>query len=362
MFKAIFVTAPRAIGRFAADFWSGYTPFGQFMLTLAAIAIVVDAVICYNYGITNTFWHGVGFALLAIVLAILPDAAAQEWEKSAKGSAIAIAVGCCFLAPVAYQSHLGYSASVRVGDINLTQAKLEVKDNDREAIERARSDKKLAEAAIARLKWLPVDVTAEGAAAAIANMEGDRIFTRSRQCAQVTIKESREFCDRLTELRKQKAAVEDLSRERKRLDDANAWLNKATEKIASADNTQSAVVNQTKVASQLLNLIRGKSSEETLDPDRYTQTFVNTGIAGANSLAFMIMAPLCWFVAGRNRRKEDEHEPAIAHQETVATPANDDGKLFPTVNLTVQEAKGSDWLKELIARPEMQQLMNGKAA
>lgn len=317
MFKAI-----RSLFRFVAEYWKGYTAFGQFFLTLAAIAGVVDAIICFNYGVTQTFWHGVGFALLAVVIGVLPDAAVQEWDKGNRGSAITAFVGCALMAPVAYQSHLGYSAGVRVGDINLTQAKTEVKNNDREAIERAKSDKKLAEAAIARLKWLPTDVTADGAAAAIANMEGDRVYVRSRQCAQVTVKESRDFCDKLTELRKQKAAVEDLNRERARLDAANAWLNKATEKVASADNTQSAVVNQTKVASQLLNLIRGKSSEETMDPDRFTQTFVNTGISGANSLAFMLMFPLCWLMAGRNRRRrEDENElPAEIETSTKEAP------------------------------------------
>lgn len=313
MFKALF--------RFIANYWKGYTAFGQFMLAIAAVAIVVDAVICYNYGITQTFWHGVGFALLAIVLAVVPDAAAQEWEKGAKGSAIAIAIGCCFLAPVAYQSHLGYSASVRVGDINITQAKHEVADNNKQDIADARKEKEMAEAAIKRLSWLPTDVTATGIAAEIANMEGDRIYVRSKQCANVTVKESRDFCDKLTSLRKSKGAVEDLSKARERLDNANAWLARATRKVETAEVHQSAVVNQTKVASQLFNLMRGQSADQAINPDKVTQTFVNTGIAGANSLAFMIMAPLCWFVAGRNRRRRsDEQETEIDNTPKADEP------------------------------------------
>lgn len=321
MFKFLF-SIPGHAARFLASYWKGYTAFGQFMLTIAAVAIIVDAVICFNYGVTQTFWHGVGFALLAIALAIVPDAAAMEWEKGAKGSAVAIGLGCCVLAPVAYQSHLGYSASVRVGDINLTQAKQEVKNNDREAIDRARSDKKLAEAAIARLGWLPTDVTASGIAAEIAakneaiRQEKLKVKKGTKDgCGPNCLKLTNELAD----LEKRKGAIEDLTRERERLAAANAWLNKATEKVANADNTQSAVVNQTKVASQLLNLVLGKSSEETLDPDRFTQTFVNTGIAGANSLAFMIMAPLCWFVAGRNRRRQREDEHASEEKIEMKT-------------------------------------------
>lgn len=317
MFRAI-----RHVGRFLAKFWSGYTGFGQFMLTLAAVAIVVDAVICYNYGVTQTFWHGVGFALLAVVLAVLPDAAYEEWQKKAYGSAVGIVAGCCFMVPVAYQSHLGYSASVRVGDMNIVNAKAEARDNDRDSIEQARKDKAMAEAAIARLKWLPSNVTSAGLDAEIKNLEGDRIYARSKQCANVTLPESRAFCDRITELRKQKAASEDLTKERARLDAANAWLNRAKEKVASTEVAQSAVANQTKVASQLFNLMRGQDAKDAINPDTITQTFVNTGIAGANSLAFLLMAPLCWFVAGRNRRKDAETLASTPANvvETVAKP------------------------------------------
>lgn len=320
MFRAIFAL-PGHTARFAAKFWSGYTGFGQVMLTLAAVAIVVDAVICYNYGVTNTFWHGVGFALLAAVLAVMPDAAYEEWQKKAYGSAVAIAAGCLIMLPVAYQSHLGYSASVRVGDINIVAAKSEVRDNRRGSIEQARKDHAMAEAAIERLKWLPSTVTVDGAEADIKNLEGDRIYARSRQCTNVTLPESRAFCDRLTELRKQKAAAEDLSKERARLDAANAWLNRANERLENTEVAQSAVANQTKVASQLYNLMRGQAASDAINPDTVTLAFVNTGIAGANSLAFLLMAPLCWFVA--NRYRKQGHGLFSDSLETVASkPAN----------------------------------------
>lgn len=299
---------PRIIAGATANFWRGYTPFGQFFLSLAAVAIVVDAVICYNYGITQTFWHGVGFALLAIVIAVLPDAAAQEWERGGKGSAWTIALGCVLMLPVAYQSHLGYSAGVRVGDIRVTQAKMDVADDNRDSIEQARRDKASAEAAIARLKWLPADVTANGIAAEIdTKNEAIRQETRRGGCGPNCLRLRGE----LAELEKRKGAIEDLTKEKARLEAANNWLKNAKEKVASAETVNSTTVNQNRVASQLFNLMRGQSAADAINPDKVTETFVNTGISGANSLAFMLMAPLCWFVAGRNRRKDNPHTAEV---------------------------------------------------
>lgn len=312
MFKPI-----QAICAFAANYWRSYTSFGQFMLTLAAFAIIVDAAICFKYGISQTFWHGVGFALLAVVIAVLPDAAAQEWDKGAKGSAFGIITGVLLMLPVAYQSHLGYSASVRVGDINLIAHKTEAAANNKDSIEQARKDKAMAESAIARLSWLPTDVTASGIAAEIdTKQEAIRQETKRGGCGPQCLKLRGE----LAELEKRKGALEDLSKERERLAAANAWLNKAKDKVENSEVAQSAVSNQTKVASQLWNLMSGKSAEDAINPDTVTQTFVNTGIAGANSLAFMLMAPLCWFVAGRNRRK-DMPEPTVSVAHSV--PASD---------------------------------------
>lgn len=313
MFKAA-----RSLATFAATYWRSYTSFGQFMLALAVVAIGVDAAICYKYGITQTFWHGVGFALLAIVVAVMPDAAAQEWDKGAKSSAVAIMGATLLMLPVAYQSHLGYSASVRVGDINVTRAKSEMRDNDVDSIAQARKDKEMAEAAIKRLSWLPVEVTASGVRASIANMEGDQVYRRSKQCSNVTLPESRAFCDRLTDLRKQLAGAESLDAEKARLAAANAWLDRAKDKLASAGAPQqSAVVNQTNVAAQLWLTLTGTDAEKAINPDAVTTTFVNTGIAGANSLAFMLMAPLCWFVAGRNRKPDTEMPQPEAANDTM---------------------------------------------
>lgn len=324
-------------GRAIANFWAGYTSFGQFFLTLAAIAIGVDAVICYNYGITQTFWHGAGFALLAVVIAVLPDAAASEWEKGAKLSAFAIGLGCIPLVPVAYQSHLGYSAGVRVADIRVTQAKMDVASDDRDSIDQARRDKASAEAAIARLKWLPTDVTASGIAAEI-SAKNEAIRQEKLKVKKGTKDGCGPNCQKLmnelAELEKRKGAIEDLSKEKGRLQAANDWLNKAKEKVASAETVNSTTVNQNRVASQLFNLMRGQSAADAINPDKVTETFVNTGISGANSLAFMLMAPLCWFVAGRNRRrKEDETDTTlVAHPQFTAKPS------APVHTITLQGA------------------------
>ena len=90
----------------------------------------------------------------------------------------------------------------------------------------------------------------------------------------------------------------------KRIEATQRILDDKTNVAAKTEYKSSAVVNQTNVAAQLYLAMTGETPEKAIDPDKVTFSFVNIFIAGAGSLAFMIMAPVGFFVSGRNRRDD----------------------------------------------------------
>ena len=105
------------IGTFLAKQWQQYTEFGQFLWILALCAITVDAGISYEFGSTLSYLHAAGFALVAVAFCIMPDVAALEFRKGRKTVGGWMAAACLPLGFVAFLTHVGYSASIRIGDM-----------------------------------------------------------------------------------------------------------------------------------------------------------------------------------------------------------------------------------------------------
>lgn len=305
--------------KFAREYYRQFTPIGQFWLSLGILALIVDAIISYKYGVTLTTMHGIGFALVAIFFALLPDQAWSEFEGKRAASGTILAILCIPLGLVALYSHLGYGASVRVGDVQQATVQNAKYDGGREQVEEAKGTLKMftqrlgsleadRAALIAANPWAPT-VSAEGLKAQLAAMEGDMVFKRSKSCADVTLKESRSFCDKRADLQTKIGNVEKVNDLGAQIASLNTQIEgtrkviaTAREKADATSYTSSAVVNQTNVAAQLFMALNGAEPAKAIDPDKVTFSFVNIFIAGAGSLAFMIMAPVGFFVAGRNRR------------------------------------------------------------
>lgn len=305
------------------NFFGNYTPFGQLVLSLAVMAIIVDAVICYQYGISQTTMHGIGFALLAVVVAIMPERAADAWNKGARGPALAIAVAMLPLIPVAYQSHLGYSAGVRVGDIHKASAQNvrydDVRSNVMSLEEQIKFWTARRESLIKQNGWTAT-VTADALRAKLPGLElAIKLETERRGCKTICEAKTRER-DEVVSRIKVLEESQDLSG---KIAQATTQLAALREKSAATKTGESIVVNQNNVAAQLYLALTGATATDAIKPDSVTMTFVNTGISGANSLAFMIMAPLLWFVASLERRARREDEaitPAAPLPTTFTTP------------------------------------------
>jgi len=315
--------------------FDGFTAVGKFWLLLALAALVVDAAIAYQFGVTMTTLHGLGFALVAIFFALVPDASYTEYEKGRGKSAFALGILCIPLGAVAFYSHLGYGAGVRLTDIQQTgvhNAKFSDKvDNtkkldDKIAFLEKRRDTLDAEmAALVNTKVGEWAITVRPSSAAeldgaisAKTLERDQEAARGG-CKSRCLAREQELAH-LTALRAKAAEIEANEKQHAA---AVEGLAKARQQVAETDYESSSVVNQTSVAAQLFLAWTGADPEKAISPDSVTTSFTNIFIAGGGSLAFMLMAPVGFFVAGRNRvkRAEDDPEPEAPRAAFKARPA-----------------------------------------
>lgn len=282
--------------------YASYTTTGKTWLTLGLVALIVDAAICYRYGITLTFWHAVGFALVAIFFALLPDAAYSEVEHKRYASGVALSLLCIPLGTVAFYSHLGYGAGVRLGDMQQTGVQNTKYEDGRKKVE---ENKKLVE------MWTSTKTQLEADNAWVASVSADGLKAQVA-AAQLAIDQEarRGGCGpKCLVLTQQKGDLENRIAVAEKVSDLTNRIDAAQRKIdeyrAASEQTEyrsSAVVNQNNVAAQLFLAFTGEAPDKAIDPDQVTTNFTSIFIAGGGSLAFMIMAPVGFFVAGRNRK------------------------------------------------------------
>lgn len=338
--------------------YASYTTTGKTWLTLGIVALIVDAAICYKYGITLTFWHAVGFALVAVFFAMLPDAAYSEIENRRIASGIALSLLCIPLGMVAFQSHLGYGAGVRLGDMQQTgvqntkyeDGRAKVAEN-KALVEMWTATKNELEAQNA---WV-ASVSADGlkAQVAAATLSIDQEAKRGG-CGPKCLERTKEKAD----LENRIAIAEKVSDLTNRIDAAQRKIDEYRVASEQTDYRSSAVVNQNNVAAQLYLAFTGAAPDQAVDPDSVTQSFTSIFIAGGGSLAFMIMAPVGFFVAGRNRLQHVEEPAPVAAPKPAEAPRApaaavlDGGALQPSRNehTTIHVREENREALELIAR------------
>lgn len=296
------------------SYWQSYTPRGQFWLALGLLMLAVDAALSFAYGITQTTLHGIGFALVAVMFALLPDAAREEWEHGRKLGASVLGLLCIPIGAVAYYSHIGYGAGVRVGDMQRATITNVRHQDTRDSVQEARATlvtfSKRLEDLEQRNAWMPT-VTADGLRAEIETKdEAIRQEERRGGCGPrcLALKQER------AALEARRATVEQRTDLTDRIAAARAVVDRAREQSAKTSTVQSSVVNQNHVGAQLWLAISGIDAAKTIHPDEVTTSYVNLMVAGAGALAFMLLAPIGMYMAGRNRRIDhDAAKPSLAN-------------------------------------------------
>lgn len=287
------------VGTFLSTQWRQYTPLGQVLWILALVAIVVDAGISYEFGSTLSYLHAAGFALVAIAFCVLPDVAAMEVRKGNKAAAGWIALACAPLGMVAFLTHVGYSASIRVGDMQQSDVSNVKYEDTRGAVKDAEGKIKFFTDRIAALKeanpWI-TSVSADGLKAQGPALE-EAIAQESRRggCGPKCLALKKELADVMERAGK----AEELSKHETMLLAAQNGLEKARAIAKSTNYVSSTAVNHTDTLFKALSLVRFQPVDNVTMTEREA---TNTGIMGASSLAFLLLAPLFYFAAGLNRR------------------------------------------------------------
>lgn len=305
---------------FAASQWNQYTPIGQMLFILALGAMIVDAGISYQYGSSMTTLHAWGCALVAIGCAVFPDIAISEAAKKQFGNAAFFAAATLLIAPVAFQNHVGYSAGVRVGDINHVSAQRVVHEDTRSTVDEDKAALAMWTERLAKLEadkgWV-ASVSADGLRAQIdAADEAVKQEEKRGGCGPncLRLKKKR------AEIGERIASAEERDSITKQIAATKVKLDQARTQAASAKVDNSPVFNQTQVNGQLYNLLVARTSnEDAIKPTPVIMTVANILVAGGTSLAFMILAPAFYIGAGRNRRDPSKEPPAPAKSEKADT-------------------------------------------
>lgn len=303
LFKAIpsaIASAIVGIGNFLSGQWRQYNQMGQFLWILALIAMIVDAGIAYEFGSTLSYLHAGGFALVALAFCILPDVASLELRKGNKVAAGWIGIACVPLGFVAFMTHVGYSASIRVGDMQQTEVQNTNWKAQQDAVTEEKTNLEMWKAQLASLKeqngWTAT-VTAEGLRAQLASAE-----------KRVELEGKRGGCkSKCLKLMEEKAALEGKIATAEKVDDLSKRI-EATQRIidgkrtvaANMDFKSSAAANHNDTLFKALHLVAAGDFKEAVSMTEREAT--NTGVMGLSSIAFLLLAPLFYLAAGLNRR------------------------------------------------------------
>lgn len=322
----------KGIVRPISDYFRQYTPTGRVLLVIAIFALIVDAGIAYKYGVSQTTLHGLGFALMALFFAILPDQAYSAFRAGRWGMGCLFAVAALPIGAMAYYSHLGYGASVRTGDMQQasiqdaryedTRAKVEMaRRNMASALKRREFLQSKREEMLSAQPWAAT-ATATAQRKIVADLEAAAAREAGRggcgpRCesihAQVKAEQEKlgalesrvRFDDEIAKLDKQIAATKE-------------WLESSAAEAKVTTAGDSSVQRQNVTAGQLVKLMRGASDADAIKPTQAELIIANLMITGGGSLAFMLMAPLGFLMAGLYRREEDDEDVSrTVSRETV---------------------------------------------
>lgn len=300
---------------FLGSQWRQYTPFGQLLFLVALGLLVADAGISYQYGKAQTMLHAYGFMMLAVAFCLLPDVAVSAGRNGNTGGAVAMGLASLLIGGVVAQSHLGYGGGVRMGAMQehgfQTMKAADVRDGVKsETANLATLRLALKSATMERDQlrmanpWAAT-TTAPALEADIANAEGDFIFKRSKACKDVTVPESRVFCDKLKDLRAQLgtikelgAAADNIGKVQARIEAAQAKIDGRTATAAATKVESNVVVNQNAIAAVLVNWWNGERGASAITPTATQQQVANIAIAAFNALGFLVAAPALMVAAG----------------------------------------------------------------
>lgn len=289
-------------------------PFGRFFFGLGFISLIVAAGMTFKFGWSMSVLHALGLAVLSIVAGFLPEAAYRMSEEGKTGLGILVAALAIPLLSVEYFSHVGYTVGQRVENTQQASVHNTKFDDTRETLASNKANLAMWREHLAKLQaenaWVAT-VSADGLRAQVeaATMAIDQEKARGG-CGPKCLARMKEKGG----LEERIALAEQASDLTKKIEATQKIIDGATEKAAAATFESSPVVNQTAFVAKMVGW--------SLNPDAATQEGSQIGISASLALANVLLTPLCFLVAGRNRRPaESDSEPLRreAHREDFRT-------------------------------------------
>jgi hypothetical protein len=287
-------------------FFDEYTPRGKILLICAIVALAIDAAISWQYGITQTRMHAAGFAMVAILFAILPEHAYDAFARGYKKMGWGLVLLCLPVGSAAYYTHLGYGSSIRVG--NVSEAKVQnVKYTDaRDQVVDNKANLEMWKTQLAKLKtenaWSAA-VTADGLRARLPALELAIAQEAKRKgCGPICLARTKER----DEVQSQIATTEAMSDLTRRIEATQKLVDKYREQSAQTKHQESPIHNQIAAGAKIWNMVSGGSAGDIVNPDDVTVAIADIGITANGSFAFMLMAPGFFLLASMYRRREEE--------------------------------------------------------
>lgn len=273
------------------------TPYGRFFYGLGMVSLAVAAGMTFKFGWSMSVLHAFGLGVLSIVAAFLPESAYRLSEDGHKGLAVVVGLLAIPLLGVEYFSHCGYTVGQRVGNVQQTSVQNAKYDDARDSLKSDRTNLEIWRKQLA-------DLQAQQPWVASVKAEGLRAEREAQQKA-VDLEAARKGCKakcqaemaKLAEIDKRISAAEQAADLTKRIEATQRVIDSKTEVASKAEFESSPVVNQTAFVSKLVGW--------SLTPTAGTQEASQIGISASLALANVLLTPLCFLVAGRQRRRQD---------------------------------------------------------
>lgn len=278
-------------------------PFGRFFFGIGCLLLLVGAAMTFKFGYSMSVLHALMLGGLSIVAAFLPEAAYRMFEDGKPALAFVIGALSVPLLGIEYFSHIGYTVGQRVENTQQTSVHNTKYDDARESLA---SDK----ANIAMWREHLDKLTAENPWAATVNPDG--LKEQAATLGQTVDAERARggcgpkcmgFMKQKAELEARIGVAEQASKLANQIEATQRIIDKKTEVASTQTFESSPVVNQTSFVAKLVAL--------DLKPGEEVKEGSQIGISASLALAGVILTPICFLVAGRNRRREGE-ENAVA--------------------------------------------------
>ena len=318
---------------------------------LGRLFTVIAALMTFSFGYSlggddkiACWLIGVGLAAVTVLVSILLNFVDIAWRSESRPVAGAIFAFWAVCVAVEYFSHVGFTVGHRTSDVQKASTQTTVYEDTRGGLDEAKSRVSFFEKRLLDLKGGEGWSSSRPAAAwqaDIANMEGDHLYKRSKQCANVTQPDSRAFCDRLKELRANLATAEEHAKTTAMLAAARTGLDKARASAVEVKKGDSAVYSQTAMVAQI--------ATGSLAPTATALQWAGIGIGAFISLVFSFAGTVCNFLAlrdwgGRPGNRTQPHAPASAPSAVLtAAPAPS-----PRVQIIDERAKPDPTVVERI--------------